>query len=425
MTPAGRHGAKPIRVLLVDDSDASRAAVGRILRGRAAASSSSARARDGEEALREVLRLEPDLIFLDLQMPRMDGFTFLRLLMARRPTPVVVVSAQSRRSDVFKALELGALDFVAKPEDGASFDDDRRRRSSRSASSLRALRPENLAPRRERRRAAAARRGLAEPPRVVAIGASTGGPQALQRLLAALPGDLPVGFVVAQHMPERFTAAFAERLARTTRSACRRRRTATSSPPGASSSRRAGAHLEVRRDRDGALRAAVPAAGGGAARAKHCPSVDRLFASVARAARGRAPAGSCSRAWGRTAAAGIAAIKRGGGLTLAESQESAVVYGMPQAAAESGALDELLPLDGLAERIVAVRPGDLTGHGAPPRTRRRRQRRDAPAARLRAPADRRAWTRSRRRTAPTPGGSSRAPRSTSSSPTSTCRSSTG
>lgn len=347
MKPAGRHWAKPTRVLIVDDSDASRAAVGRILEGAGGVVVVGA-PRDGEEALRDVLRLKPDIVFLDLQMPRMDGFTFLRLLMARRPTPVVVVSSQSRRSDAFKALELGALDFVAKPEPGASFETIAAALLEK-CELLRALRPENLgagafvAPPLH----AAL---LAEPPRVVAIGASTGGPQAVQRLLAALPGDLPVGFLVAQHMPEHFTAAFAERIARTTRFSAQEAAEEDVIAVGRVLVAPGGRHLEVRRDAEGTLRAALVEAGPIALR-KDCPSVDRLFVSVARAFGARA-CGVVLTGMGQDGRAGISAIKRGGGLTLAESQESAVVYGMPQAAAESGALDELLPLEGIVDRIV-------------------------------------------------------------------------
>ena len=343
-----RHWAKPTRVLLVDDSDASRAAVGRILEGTAGVVIVGA-ARDGEEALRDVLRLEPDIVFLDLQMPRMDGFTFLRLLMARRPTPVVVVSSQSRRSDAFKALELGALDFVAKPEGNASFDTIAAALVEK-CELLRALRPENLGFGGEALRTPPRGAGAIVPLRVVAIGASTGGPQALQRIFSALPDELPVGYVVAQHMPERFTAAFAERIARTTRFTAQEAAEGDVIAAGRVLVAPGGRHLEVRSDERGVLRASILQADPDPT-ARHCPSVDRLLTSVARATGPRACAVVLT-GMGQDGRAGVVAIKRAGGLTLAESQETAVVYGMPQAAAESGALDELLPLDGLAGRIV-------------------------------------------------------------------------
>ncbi len=344
-----RHWASPARVLLVDDSDSARRAVGRILEGGSGVAVVGA-ARDGEEALREVLRLEPDMVFLDLNMPRMDGFTFLRLLMARRPTPVVVVSSQSNRADVFKALELGALDFVAKPEGGGSFESIAPVLLEK-CELLRSLRPENLgrppeAPVRDRRAAAGV-----HPPRVVAIGASTGGPQAITRLLSALPRDLPAAFVVAQHMPERFTAAFAERLGRVTPFSVQEAQDGDLLAPGRVLVAPGGRHLEVARDAAGALQVATPPGGPSSPDRGHCPSVDRLFESAARELGDRV-CGVVLTGMGRDGRRGVQAVKARGGLTLAESQESAVVYGMPQAAAESGARDELQPLDGLAERIA-------------------------------------------------------------------------
>jgi two-component system, chemotaxis family, protein-glutamate methylesterase/glutaminase len=331
----------------VDDSAASRSAVGRILEGTPGLVVVGA-AGDGEEALREVLRLQPDLVVLDLHMPRMDGFTFLRLLMARRPTPVVVVSSQSHRSDVFKALELGALDFVPKPEAGASFDTIAPVLLEK-CELLRALRPQNLT-RDLLHPEGPAPSAAAPETRVVAIGASTGGPQALVRLLGALPANLPLAFLVAQHMPEKFTAAFAERIGRSTAFSAQEATSGDLVAEGRVLVAPGGRHLEVRRGPDGAVHAVVlvPDA---AARRGHCPSVDRLFRSVASLFGPRA-CGVVLTGMGQDGREGVVALKRQGGLTVAESQESAVVYGMPQAAAESGALDELLPLDRIAERIV-------------------------------------------------------------------------
>ena len=154
-------------------------------------------------------------------------------------------------------------------------------------------------------------------------------------------------------MPEKFTAAFAERLARSCPFSAQEAADGDLVAPGRVLVAPGGRQLEIARDVGGALRAVVPAAepvAAGKGRG-YCPSVDRLLTSVARVLGGRA-CGVVLTGMGQDGRAGIVAIKRSGGLTLAESQESAVVYGMPQAAAESGALDELLPLDGIAERIV-------------------------------------------------------------------------
>jgi two-component system chemotaxis response regulator CheB len=338
------RSAAAIRVLLVDDSEATRAGIGGVLAAACGAEVVGV-AVDGEQALREAQRLRPDLILLDLQMPRMDGFTFLRLLMARQPTPVVVLSAQSRRTDVFKALELGALDFVPKPEGDAPLES-LRDALVEKCQLVRALRVENLAPRDARREAGALG---AEPAGVVAIGASTGGPAAIQRLLSSLPGDLPLAFVVAQHLPERFTRAFAERLARTTPFVASEAADADVVAAGRVLVAPGGRHLEVRRGIDGVLRAAIVAPAALPA-VRYCPSADVLFGSVARAAGSR----TCAivlTGMGQDGRAGVRAVKGAGGLTLAESEDTAVVYGMPQAAASSGAVDELLALPGLADRI--------------------------------------------------------------------------
>ncbi len=336
-----------VRVLLVDDSPASRDELGGILETACGAVVVGA-ACDGEEALREALRLRPELVFLDLQMPRMDGLTFLRLLMARLPTPVVVVSSQARRADVFKALELGALDFIAKRDVGTP-PEAFREAVAEKCQLLRALVQGNLSAHGEAPAVPVHAARLAEPAGVLAIGASTGGPQAIQQLLSALPGHLPLAIVVAQHMPERFTATFAERLGRTTPFSAQEARPGELVAAGRVLVAPGGRHLEVVRDAAGALRTAVLPPGG-EVRRQHCPSVDRLFASVARTV-GKRACGVVLTGMGDDGRHGVSAIKAAGGVTLAESEETAVVYGMPQAAAESGSIDEILPLGAIGARI--------------------------------------------------------------------------
>jgi two-component system chemotaxis response regulator CheB len=289
-------------------------------------------------------------VLLDLQMPRMDGFTFLRLLMASRPTPVVVISSASERADVFKCLELGALDFVAKPARGdlAAI----REAVLEKCATVRALRIENLAsPLDLPRVTPVPARPPIEPARVAVVGASTGGPQALQRLLSSFPHDLPLGVLVAQHMPERFTRAFAERLGRASRFAVAEAEDGDLVAAGRVLVAPGGCHLEVRRDGRGALRAAViPAEPDDGGPRRQAPSVDRLFASAARALGARV-CGVVLTGMGSDGAAGVAAIKAAGGLALAESEDTAVVYGMPRSAAASGAVDEVLGVSALAARI--------------------------------------------------------------------------
>src|SRR5262249_33803048 len=185
------------------------------------------RAGDGEEALRLAMQLRPDAITLDLEMPKMDGFTFLRILMARQPTPVIVVSSYAQKENVFKALELGAIDFVAKPD--RQFAPDtirgeilekvllvRNLRPIRSSPVPPSLRP--VTPRPSDRASfpdlSGARHAPAAPRHVVGIASSTGGPTALLEMFARIPDRFPGVILVAQHMPEKFTKTFAERLDR-------------------------------------------------------------------------------------------------------------------------------------------------------------------------------------------------------------------
>jgi two-component system chemotaxis response regulator CheB len=313
-------------------------------------------ARDGEQALRQVKALSPDAIVLDLQMPRMDGFTFLRLLMARRPTPVIVLSAVSRRSDVLKTLELGALDFVAKPERGGL--EAVREELLAKCRVIRSLRIENLTTRSPPEHEPADPGPLVAPARLAVIGASTGGPQALQELLAALPGDLPMGVLVAQHMPVSFTRAFAERLGRTSAFAVSEAAEGDLVAAGRVLVAPGGHHLELRRERlTGDLRVALAAPDAGGYSSSYCPSIDRLFTSAALAMPRRVCAVVLT-GMGNDGAAGVRAVKAAGGLTLAEAELTAVIYGMPRAAVASGMVDQSLPLQEIAGRLVEFARGE-------------------------------------------------------------------
>ena len=347
-------------------------------------------AGDGEEALRLALELVPGCICLDLQMPRMDGFTFLRVLMSKRPTPVIVISASSRKQDVFKALELGALDFVAKPDprDGAGDLSGVRDDLLAKVALVRALAPlgpavplpaataglEVVAPRyavngpdgvaaRPRITGGAAARPAtptptpapsrspAPPARLVVIGASTGGPAALGQLLAALPHDLPVGYAVAQHMPRPFTGSFAERLAKTTAFDVREAQEGDQVAQGRVLVAPGGRHLRLVRAGGplAPVRAALLAPDPRDGR-RYCPSVDVLFESAAEAMGDRVCAVVLT-GMGNDGRAGIAHVKEAGGLALAESESTAVVFGMPREAVETGKVDAVLSLEEIVLRV--------------------------------------------------------------------------
>ena len=339
----------PIRVMVVDDSEPSGRLVAEILQTEPDVRV-VARLRDGEAALQEALRTRPDAVCLDLEMPRMDGFTFLRLLMARQPTPVIVVTGRGSKADVFRALEFGALDFVVRPSEPAAMAEFREELLSRIRM-VRALRLDSL----ERRAAQAPGEDRAAPAWMAVVGASTGGPPALQRLLSALPADLSLAVLVAQHMPGRFTRTFAERLGRTSRLGVSEAEDQERVTAGQVLVAPGGHHLTVERLPGGGLQARVLRPPEVAGR-RYCPSIDLLFESAARALGDRV-CGVVLTGMGSDGRRGVEAIKAAGGLTLAESQETAVIYGMPEEAIASGRVDEVLSIERMAERLVRFARG--------------------------------------------------------------------
>ena len=207
---------KSIRVLVIDDSAFSRQVITRIL-GNSPLVEVVGVARNGEEALKKTFELEPDLITLDLEMPRMDGFTFLRLVMSNRPTPVLVISGRTGEEDVFKALELGAVDFISKPTPQANIElETIEQELIRKVHATHELRIDKVQERIQAVPAVVHTHGATGPRRVVAIGSSTGGPAALMQILGAFSEPPSCSFLIAQHMPEGYTSGFAERLDRLT-----------------------------------------------------------------------------------------------------------------------------------------------------------------------------------------------------------------
>ena len=348
--------AGKLRVLVVDDSSYNRQAICEILNSHADIEVADT-AEDGEKALKIASQIKPDLITLDLEMPRMDGFTFLRLLMNQMPTPVIVVSSHSRKQEVFQALELGALDFIAKPSHFFNAGHPRLRRDLIDRAL--AVRDLQILPLSRRASKKAEPRGEApEPPtdaapsepetvqRLVCVGASTGGPPALQSLLRAMGSGKAVSYLITQHMPEKFTRAFAERLDRHTGLAVAEATEGELLAAGKVFIAPGGAHMEVCASAEGPrIRLVAPMD-----EDTYVPSIDRLFASAARYFEGPV-LGAILTGMGSDGAAGIAAMHAAGGVTLAESKETAIVYGMPKGAAETGYVNEVLPLDRLIARI--------------------------------------------------------------------------
>lgn len=346
---------RQLRVLVVDDSTLNRRALTSLLEENAGVEVVG-NASDGDEALRLVASLTPDLITLDLEMPRMDGFTFLRLLMASRPTPVIVVSSHSAKDNVFRALELGAIDFIAKPEQVLTGRiDDVRSQLANMVAMVRQLAPAGVATRGRRATTVEAevdkvmtpRRMATWPSPVVVVAASTGGPTALLELFTKLPARSNAAVIVAQHMPDRFTKAFAERLNRVSPFEVSEADGREVLAPGKALICPGGRSIELSK----APRGYVASVLASTKADRYAPSADRLFSSAAKAVGGQL-IGVVLTGMGDDGAAGVVDIQKTGGIVLAESEETAVVYGMPRAAHQTGAVEAVLPLDDLIGRLA-------------------------------------------------------------------------
>ena len=335
-----------LRVLVVDDS----AVVRQLLVGALREAGMTAQAAaDPILALQKMRTWPPDVIVLDLEMPRMDGLTFLRLLRNQHSLPVVVCSgvAGSRGALAMRALEEGALEIVARPRFGSRADFEESltllRDAVHAAAQARPRRPVRPAVSAAPARAAAGDR------RVIAIGASTGGTEALHALIGALPADAPP-VVVVQHMPEGFTAAFAARLGDGARVRVKEAESGDALVPGTVLIAPGGRHLAVRRG----ARGPIAEVARGPLVARHRPSVNVLFSSVAGLI-GRDATGVLLTGMGDDGRDGMLALRAAGGRTLAQDEATCVVFGMPRAAIEAGAVDEIVPLERMAAAMLGTR----------------------------------------------------------------------
>ncbi len=350
-----------VRVLVVDDSAVVRQIFCREL-ARDPGLEVAGSAPDPCVARDLLVQLKPDVITLDLEMPRMDGLTFLRKLMQHYPLPVIIVSSLTQQGGqlALEALEAGAVDVMHKPQTAYAADDiavqmiDKVKAAARVT--VRRRDPGAVA-------AAAPRLALTQTTHsVVAIGASTGGTQALQLVLSALPANAP-GIVIVQHMPEHFTRAFADRLNQLSALEVKEAATGDSVIPGRALIAPGNYHLLLRRS---GARYFVEVKEGPLV-SRHRPSVDVLFRSVARVA-GSNAVGVILTGMGNNGAAGMLEMKQAGALNIAQDEQSCVVYGMPSGADEAGGVDETQPLDRipaallrLATRQAAPRPATTAG----------------------------------------------------------------
>jgi two-component system chemotaxis response regulator CheB len=350
-----------IRVLVVDDSALMRKLIPMILE-RDPDIEVVGTAMDGAFALKKISELQPDVVTLDLEMPRMDGIETLRTIMRNAPLPVIVFSTHSKEGaySTFKALALGAIDFVAKPKDAAAGNLDpvayqlaEKIKVAKRAGGPKALPKveEEVAPPRKNRGRAAL-----PPSRIIAIGISTGGPNALQYVLSQIPAEFPASFVIVQHMPEGFTDMFARRLDECCALDVQEAKSGDLLIAGRVLICPGNRHMMVRR----MPRGEMVVLSDGPTINGHRPSVDVLFHSVAQEFALTA-VGILMTGMGDDGAEGLGAIKAAGGMTIAQSEETCVVGGMPRTAITKGYANKVVPLDGLAAYLVHQYGGSHSG----------------------------------------------------------------
>jgi two-component system, chemotaxis family, protein-glutamate methylesterase/glutaminase len=337
--------SKKLRVLVVDDSLFMRAAIAKTLA--AGAFEVVGQAKDGKEAVAQTLKLAPDVITMDFNMPGMNGADAVRAIMQQRPTPVVMFSAHTKQGarETFDALGAGAVDFVTKPAGEVSTDltkiAEELTRKLTAAASARPRAAPPLGPPTRTSSPSIARASLSGGvPRLCVIAVSTGGPAALSEVIPALPPDLRLAVVVVQHMPAGFTGPFAERLDAASRVSVREAEQGDRPQPGEVLIAPGNKHVEFDEQGLVVLGDGPPVNG--------CrPAADVTMQSAAKVY-GRRSLAVVMTGMGKDGAAGALAIKKADGKTCAQDQLTSVIYGMPKAALDAGAIDEVIPLAEIA-----------------------------------------------------------------------------
>lgn len=355
---------KKTRVLVVDDSAFMRKVISRMISSDPELEVVGI-ARDGVEALEKLHGTQPDVITLDVEMPRMDGLEALKAIMAERPTPVVMLSGLTKENadTTIKALALGAVDFVAKPSGAISLDIEKVK--DILLSKIRLARRAKLRLMVERGQGVSNHKSLhsgislmpdkkdspfsgSEGQRpadiTVVIGSSTGGPGALQEVVPRLPGDLPAGVLVVQHMPRGFTRSLAARLDEMSKLHVAEASDGDLVAPGVCLVAPGGRHLVVRADHRVSLRDDPPVHG-------VRPSVDVTLESTVKVF-GKNVIGVIMTGMGFDGAYGISMVKSAGGIAIAQDEATSVVWGMPRAVVEMGYADFVCPLENIAEAVV-------------------------------------------------------------------------
>jgi two-component system chemotaxis response regulator CheB len=340
----------PIRVLVVDDSALMRKLIPQMLAADEAIEVVGT-AMDGSFCLKKIEELKPGVVTLDLEMPGMNGIEALKEIMRRQPLPVIVFSSHSTEgaSVTMKALGLGAFDFVPKPKDATAHMAETAREliAKVKAAAECKVRPRLLSgvPQKPDKAPVSS----AAPSKVVAIGVSTGGPQALEYVLSQLPGDFPGAIAVVQHMPEGFTDMFARRLDEVCPLQVKEAQSGDALLRGRVLICPGNRHMKVRRLSMGD----VVALSDESRVNGHRPSADVLLHSVAEQFKTHA-VGVLMTGMGDDGAEGLGAVKRQGGMTIAQSEESCVVYGMPKAAIERGYAIRVVGLDVMGATLQSL-----------------------------------------------------------------------
>ncbi len=338
---------KKIRVLVVDDSAVVRKVFTEEL-SREKDIEIIGTAPDPYVAREKIVALKPDVITLDIEMPRMDGLTFLGKLMKHYPLPVIIVSSLTKEggSLALEALESGAVDVISKPGEAYSVGD----MSVQLAEKIRGASRVNMAARKPPKRAiknVAAKRSLSKSTnKIIAIGASTGGTEALKEVLISLPVNVP-GIVIVQHMPAKFTTSFSRRLDKLCKIGVKEAEDGDSIVPGHALIAPGNFHMVMRRS---GARYYVNIKGGPLV-CHQRPAVDVLFNSVA-AYGGANAIGVILTGMGRDGARGLEKMKQAGAKTIAQDEKSCVVFGMPKEAIATGCVDKVVPLDQVAQTII-------------------------------------------------------------------------
>ncbi len=347
-----------INVLVVDDSAFMRKAISTML-DKDPGIKVIGMARDGLEGLEMVRKLNPDVVTMDIEMPKMDGLTALRHIMMEAPRPVLMVSSLTTEGAeaTLKALELGAVDFIPKQLSKVSLDivkiekDLINRVKTVAARKMRHTRARPVVAARPAARPVT--RPMASPSGrplrdVVAIGVSTGGPPVVQKILSSLPEDFPASIVIAQHMPAAFTGPFAKRLDSVSKISVKEAETGDILKPGHAFVAPGGRHIIL----DQKISRVEVVVTDQPADALYKPSANVLISSVA-AAVGKRGLGVILTGMGSDGCEGIRSLKDRGGRALAQSDSTCVVYGMPKAIVDENLADEIIDLDDMAESILA------------------------------------------------------------------------